>query len=363
MRRCTYIAALLVLLCWTLGSCKGDATTVVEEKLVLKEVPARCEPCPPCQVPGEVREAPAPAPDDLGPEECVLYHLVDIYEPTVFSHANHVEYDEDCEVCHHHSSEVEKFPPCRECHGIAFKSLDKPGLKGAYHRQCMNCHRQMDSGPLGCQECHKKREPIAVSQEDLARKYVQDTMKLGHLSKDFAEVVFNHKLHVELTAHCEDCHHHHTENEVTPPCRECHNHQKTEEGSKVLGLHDAYHEQCLKCHRASSKKGKKSPLQCTDCHLSKKAPASVELGKLAKKYVPVEFDHEMHTETTDYCTDCHHANTTYDRIVKCDTCHKPGKAEEGKTNLKKAYHDQCINCHKEQDEGPQDCGDCHEEAE
>ena len=347
------------------AGCKSDADKEVLKEGAVKEAPPpTCEPCPVCPATGEVPgDADAKEPGDQGPEECVLYHLVDRYEPTVFTHSNHVEYEEDCTVCHHHSSEVESYPPCRACHGIAFKDLNKPGLKGAYHRQCMNCHRQMESGPLGCEDCHAVRTPAPVAQEDLARKYVPDTMKLGHLSADFAEVVFNHRLHAELTDHCDACHHHHGDVEVAPPCRECHKTAETKEGGKAPGLKNAYHDQCLNCHRALGKKGKKAPLNCTDCHLSRKAPETVELGAASKQFEVMSFDHSMHTETTDYCTDCHHSNKSYDRIVACGECHLPGKQPEGKLNRKSAFHKQCVGCHKEQDEGPQDCDDCHEKKE
>lgn len=258
--RTVAVLTLAMLLC----ACQGKPAKTVVEKTVIKEVPAQCEPCPPCVpegVSGHEEEV------QQGPDMAILYHLVKRYEPVVFSHSNHVEYEENCEVCHHHSSDVERFPPCRECHGLPSDHLRKPGLLGAYHRQCMNCHRELESGPLGCEECHAKREGGAVDQAALARKYVADTMKLGHLADEFGEVVFNHKLHVTLTDKCEHCHHHHTDLEITPPCRECHTKTAEENGSKRLSLRDAYHEQCLGCHRATSSKGKgKSPLKCTECH-------------------------------------------------------------------------------------------------
>ena len=366
MRRRFALCVAMLLVVASFGACKPEVDqTAGRTEDVREPAPALCEPCPPCQAPDgdATARTTAPGPEDKGPDECVLYHLVDRYEPTRFSHANHVDYEGDCEVCHHHASEVEKYPPCRACHGLGSDDLDKPGLKGAYHRQCMNCHRQMESGPLGCEECHKERERLAVSGEELARKYVQDTMKLGHISKDFAEVVFHHKIHVEVTDSCEACHHHHGEVEATPPCRECHRTAETDDRGGVPSLKDAYHEQCLTCHRASDKEGKKSPLQCTDCHHSRNAPRTVDLGAVAKRYKAVTFDHEMHVETTEFCTDCHHASKTFDRIVACGKCHAADKGPEGKLTLEDAFHKQCIGCHKKQDEGPQECDDCHEKKD
>jgi len=392
------VPAIAVLL--ATASCRTEGPEeIIKERVVVKEVLSECEPCPPCEglaAPAKATGAPA----DKGPDECILYHLVDLYGPTVFSHSNHVEYEERCEICHHHSSEVETAPPCRECHGLPSTDLDRPGLKGAYHRQCMNCHREMGSGPMGCEECHPKRDQTGVEQEALARLYVANTMKLGHMSREFGEVTFDHKLHAEVSDTCGDCHHHQKGYEVTPPCRECHNRVESVEGERLLGLKDAYHQQCLTCHRAVSKKhdarigeleaeiaeareaGKAakekaflgalkkergrgtSPLKCVDCHLPLRAPESVTLGKLSKQYVPVIFDHKLHVVGTSCCTDCHHDADHLARFQPCGSCHGAAATDGGaKTtkNLQDAYHEQCITCHKRTGSGPEDCSDCHEE--
>ena len=182
------------------------------------------------------------------PDECRLYHLADQYETAIFSHTNHVEYADDCETCHHHSSRVETAPPCRECHGVTSGDLRLPGLKGAYHRQCMNCHREMGSGPLDCVGCHAKTDGSVKDPYALALEAVEDTILLGHLAQDFGGVSFKHRLHVEVTDSCAQCHHQEKGYEKTPPCRECHNTRDD--------LKHAYHEQCLACHQTTSAKRK-----------------------------------------------------------------------------------------------------------
>ncbi|MBM4372816.1 MAG: cytochrome c3 family protein, partial [Deltaproteobacteria bacterium] len=165
---------------------------------------------------------------------------------------------DDCETCHHHASSVEHTPPCRECHGLSSDDLDRPGLKGAYHRQCMNCHREMGSGPMGCEDCHAKL-PVGdrPSPERLAREAAPQKMRLGHLAREYSGVDFDHRLHTELTEGCAQCHHKQKGLEVAPPCRECHN---TPENLKA-----AYHEQCIGCHR----KDDQGPTDCSDCHATK----------------------------------------------------------------------------------------------
>jgi len=92
------------------------------------------------------------------PRTLTLSQLEKKYEPVTFTHDMHAEMTDDCADCHHHS-EAGQTPSCGECHGIPFKpdNLNMPGLKGAYHLQCMDCHKEMGSGPRGCTECHAKK--------------------------------------------------------------------------------------------------------------------------------------------------------------------------------------------------------------
>ena len=51
---------------------------------------------------------------------------------------------------------------CAACHGMAFADEQdgRPGLKAAYHGQCMDCHREMgieNPASTDCIKCHKKR--------------------------------------------------------------------------------------------------------------------------------------------------------------------------------------------------------------
>ncbi len=63
-----------------------------------------------------------------------------------------------CQGCHHNSP-VDKRPPlCGNCHGKQWDddNLSKPGILGAYHQQCMGCHKVMAiEKPVECTDCHK----------------------------------------------------------------------------------------------------------------------------------------------------------------------------------------------------------------
>ena len=121
------------------------------------------------------------------PETIEINALAKYYEPVEFNHQLHVDVAEDCSVCHHHATGTGTLDPyCAKCHG-GFEELetvscadchsadpfsaesihrqsqedifhvDMNGLKGAYHQNCLGCHKEMD-GPTGCQDCHSRTE-------------------------------------------------------------------------------------------------------------------------------------------------------------------------------------------------------------
>jgi hypothetical protein len=100
-----------------------------------------------------------------GPESLTLSSLENIYQPVVFSHNMHAEIAEDCAACHHNSP-AGQTPSCGDCHGEPFnpENLNMPGLKGAYHLQCMDCHKEI-GGPVGCTQCHAKKVTEAAKSE------------------------------------------------------------------------------------------------------------------------------------------------------------------------------------------------------
>lgn len=68
-----------------------------------------------------------------------------------------------CQGCHHNSPLAKKPPTCASCHGKPFdeKDLFKPGLSGAYHRQCMECHQAMEikkPDSRDCASCHLEKK-------------------------------------------------------------------------------------------------------------------------------------------------------------------------------------------------------------
>jgi hypothetical protein len=120
------------------------------------------------------------------PDTVSINVMSEIYGPVEFDHTMHADYA-SCQECHHHTTgEIVKNPncarchhnhdendvvSCSECHAIdrfdekylrtlenpKLYHIDKPGLKGAYHLNCISCH-EITAGPTGCVECHTMTE-------------------------------------------------------------------------------------------------------------------------------------------------------------------------------------------------------------
>jgi hypothetical protein len=120
------------------------------------------------------------APEDI-PETVTIGAIAKEYEPAKFPHRKvvlalvkktegsrmaavfHKEAVTLCAGCHHQSPATAKPPRCASCHGAPFAGpeKDRPGLKGAYHGQCIGCHESMGvlkPAATACAECHAKRK-------------------------------------------------------------------------------------------------------------------------------------------------------------------------------------------------------------
>ena len=124
--------------------------------------PAKEQPQCQCPCPCPKEEPAEPAPDSKEcPETIVLKQLVEVYEEVVFPHAEHADLaDEGCGTCHHHTPPG-VYKKCGTCHNKGLfekEKLNMLNLRAAYHRECIGCHEEWESGPTGCTECHEIRE-------------------------------------------------------------------------------------------------------------------------------------------------------------------------------------------------------------
>jgi len=97
----------------------------------------------------------------------IINQYSDKYGPVSFMHSKHANVLKDCTICHHRMprEEGDKYGlpttmdqliktetepvTCSACHDRPFdpKNLHTPGLKGAYHQLCMDCHQQSEQVP------------------------------------------------------------------------------------------------------------------------------------------------------------------------------------------------------------------------
>ncbi|MEW6188456.1 MAG: NrfD/PsrC family molybdoenzyme membrane anchor subunit [Thermodesulfobacteriota bacterium] len=109
--------------------------------------------------------------DTVAPKERSLNHPMinrysDLFEPVPFKHSKHLKAikNQDCTICHHRQprdkgdrygepvkmrdlQRLQKLPvSCSSCHEQPFnpKQIHVPGLKGAYHQLCLDCHQKSE---------------------------------------------------------------------------------------------------------------------------------------------------------------------------------------------------------------------------
>lgn len=102
--------------------------------------------------------------DQYGPSELPHLKIVNSMMEKIkdsklagFSHADRLSI---CGACHHQSPPSKNPPSCISCHGKPFDPAfpNRPGIKAAYHQQCMGCHTQLNlekPKATDCQGCHK----------------------------------------------------------------------------------------------------------------------------------------------------------------------------------------------------------------
>ena len=211
------------------------------------------------------------------------------------------------------------------------------------------------------------------------------------------QVIFDHNKHTEAlkTEGCNTCH------PLDKWNRLIFDFPKKVEKRDRDAVMNAYHDECIGCHKKTSGEDKKAgPVVCADCHKEKNILIQV-------KYPVFEFDfyvHDKHVKKLreklgkDDCGLCHHTYDIHEEdealaLVyekgteeSCYYCHELGKkrgheltaitrvaAKKG-LSLQKASHLQCLNCHLEYQKegekkadpkevekkaGPTECSKCH----
>ena len=274
------------------------------------------------------------------PEMIIIDQLSELYGAVVFAHQMHAEMAEmggGCETCHHYSEQTGEIPPCRECHDQEHHKVDlsRPALKGAYHRQCMNCHLDW-SHENACGFCHEQ----AVEVLSTATPDTTDIVGIPHpiieavptytYDTPYEEgpiVTFHHTDHVDMFGqNCVDCHR-------GDSCGRCHDAER----EKQTSLNHVT--SCCSCH------GKRD---CRFCHKDEAMP-NFEHGASTGWSLS-----EYHEEKD--CTSCHGKPDSFRTPqTECVSCHIHW--EDG------AFNHAITGLTLDEDHIDNDCADCHVKLE
>ncbi len=245
---------------------------------------------------------------------------------------------------------------------------------------------------LTCKTCHScevptRKDPCLkpcprasmVTVYEPAEK-TRNVVSLNELSKKYNPVIFQHRIHAqmsEMSGGCATCHHYNTSGPIQP-CKNCHLINRKRDDISKPDLEAAYHRQCISCHREWSHSN-----SCLSCHSLKNSPqiqSEVTLSKtleskthpklvepkkiiFATKYNEgklVTFYHEEHINLFGAkCIDCHQQQN-------CSMCHDKDKIKtytQQNENLpvniqrnKAEHHKPCFSCHQKDN-----CNLCHKQ--
>ncbi len=291
---------------------------------------------------------------------------VDRFGPVPFDHSGHADFaaiSGGCELCHHYTPERQAHPSCRTCHPPELQrdDIQKPSLKGAYHRQCMGCHREW-SHNTRCDACHIQKigeEPGVITAEDA----------LGHMTPPIPEpeteiyeprseptigtkVIFRHAEHIHrFEFKCAECHR-------GDNCARCHEAGKKHvQKIRTMGEH---HQDCSNCHAKDVAEGG----NCARCHWSEGQPS------------PLPFDHtatgwplsRFHKDKS--CRGCHKKIPYTALDHDCGSCHTDWEPDTFDHAVTRQILDEnhsefdCEDCHEDGAfDKPPTCTECHDEDE
>jgi hypothetical protein len=167
-----------------------------------------------------------------------------------FDHTGHASTVPDCARCHHAGLDVDPYARCAACHSGEGRAETALGAL------CEGCHPVKAEPPPPTPE---KRPRPAASGPSVVR--------IGTLAATFPALSFQHARHARAAGRCASCHHHGAEGARPTSCASCH----TASGDNGLAaLKDAYHGQCIGCHKRQEKQEKQEksslPTGCMDCH-------------------------------------------------------------------------------------------------
>jgi len=290
---------------------------------------------------------------EKSPKTIRMDEVAGMYGPVDFSHRAHAEMGEmggGCLSCHHYN-QSRPIMKCDECHSASRvrTDLEKPDLKGARHRLCVDCHLKWRRSSE-CDSCHAKKGGVAAAKS-FPKAAVPKRIVYEVNSVKGGFVTFFHGDHTgRFGLKCADCH-------KQQSCESCHDSVKVARSpsaakasrAKRVGPMEELHKPCFSCHAKDS---------CSMCHAARPAEAFVHGKGTGWKL------NRFHSRLS--CGKCHTAPGAFARLdPDCESCH-PGWQkgfEHKKTGLAlTAPHDAlgCDSCHSDKNfTQPPSCGSCH----
>lgn len=315
---------------------------------------------------------------EQGPQGVILLNMhrgggqaVDRFGPVPFDHSGHSQWSKiqgGCTICHHYTPEGASHPACPSCHSADLEhertsqDIEKPSLKGAYHRQCLGCHREWSHNNK-CDVCHL---PL-VGKGSGGKGSPTEKAVLGHMRPPIPEpdteicrtqlypapdskVIFRHKEHIHrFGIKCAECH-------MGDNCKRCHEEGRKHEQREVPL--EQHHKPCSQCHGKDTIEGG----NCRHCHWHPGQPE------------PPRFDHaqtgwplnRFHQRIA--CRDCHRSLHFSKLNPDCNSCHtgwEPGAFDHSVTGVvldENHTEIDCADCHEGRKfDQPPACGECHDE--
>lgn len=330
-----------------------------------------CKTCHSCEIPTKENPCVIPCPRekmvsiDQSPEEGPAVLVIDkfksqtdVYAPVVFSHRLHAEMSGmggGCKMCHHYN------PPgqvigCSDCHELIRKRIDvsKPDLKGAYHRQCMACHRTW-SNKVDCVQCHQQN---GTAPKTDAQKLAEKSAKRVHPKIETPTIIkfntpkangkivtFFHSEHVNLfSIDCQKCH-------SNESCAKCHTKDKA--ASQKTKTTEQKHAVCGNCHNTKQ--------NCSSCHTN--TPVASGFNHAQKTGFDIS---KFHGKLS--CNTCHTAKGKFAGLnSECINCHGKWTQENFKHAVTGVSLDEnhnsleCKECHQEKNYAKPVCTNCHDD--
>jgi hypothetical protein len=362
------LTTLLVLFC-AVGAYAQQSPGKDHSKLQI-----RCQTCHNCGIPTKDEPCWVACPREnmitiyLKPEQTdeliIIDHISDRYGPVYFSHKLHAQMSVmygGCENCHHHNT-LEQVLKCNSCHEPSRQREDVsiPDLKGAYHRQCVDCHREW-SHETGCNVCHTLKKNLDETKHDHIRKryagknhppILEPTDINYQTNSDKGKIVtFYHDDHTQkFGLKCSNCH-------KQEGCTSCHDVNKViSDKSRTVSdnkTFEEHHKRCMSCHTKDE--------QCSSCHSNTRLESfnhTVKTGWVLNEY---------HVKLS--CVRCHGSKLPYKKVDNnCSSCHQGWNKQTFKHSvtglqLNETHLDLgCEDCHLDRNFAVKpNCKNCHED--